>query len=35
MKKSYYVCILLKTSRGTSKIIHDEIFKDNDRAITM
>ena len=30
MEKSYYVSILLKTSKGIAKIIHNEIFKDKD-----
>ena len=35
MEKSYYVTVLLKTSKGTAKTIHNETFKDNDRPITM
>ena len=35
MEKSYYVSILLKTSKGTAKTIHKETIKHNNGSITM
>ena len=34
-EKSHYMPILLKTSKGTAKIINNKTFKDNDHSITM
>ena len=33
--KSYYVPIFLKFSIGAAKIIHNELFKDNDGSVKM